>query len=205
MISALLVLAVLLLTGCGRGDEQAKPKEKAEPPPKELAEPIDWPRLKSTVEERAKQRITASGRRPENLYCVNDSESPSPEGNTTWSCTFKANSREEWEWRVTVDRDGRVVKSRRFGWLYDYPPTYTPEQKPWAYWTGYTWCRKYRALSLGSPDDVGGDYYRARGETPTLTSVEYPGCNDGYSRKKPAVPKPEGFRLTGVSPVQSFD
>jgi hypothetical protein len=190
-----LAVAVLVLAGCG-GGEQAKQEEQPEP--------IDWPRLISAVEERAKQRIIASGRQPENLHCVRPNDWLSPEGNTTWSCTFKANPRAVWEWRVTVDRDGRLVKSRRFGWFYDLEPEYTPKQKPWAYWTGYTWCREYRDRSLGSPDDVGGDYYRASGESPTL-SVQQDGCYDGYSRERPAVPRPKGFRLTGVSPVQDFD
>jgi hypothetical protein len=192
---SVLALAALALAGCG-GEEQAKQKKQVEP--------IDWPRLKSTVNRLAKQRIFASGRQPWNLHCLRADETIFPGGKTKWSCTFEPNDREAWEWVVVVDRDGHVVKSKRFGHSYDLEPQYTPEQKPWAYWTGYTWCRKYRELFLGPLDDVGGDYYRTRGESPTL-AVEDEGCEDGFRGSKPAVNRPEGFRLTGVSPVQDFE
>lgn len=187
-----LTLAVLALAGCGGGDEQAKPVDTSP-----TVKPIDWPHILSMVEKQVVQRSVDTGKgHPSDLYCYRD-DWISPKGNTEWHCSFTG-----WYWDATVARDGRVL------WFafsrHTPPPTFTPEQKPWAYWTGYTWCRKYRDLSLGSLDDVGGDYYRASGESSTL-DVQDEGCEDGFLGNEPAVPRPEGFRLTGVSPVQDFE
>jgi hypothetical protein len=68
-------------------------------------------------------------------------------------------------------------------------------QHPREYWRGYEWCRRYRELGLGPADEVGGDFYHDTGDSPTF-EVASEGCHDGYERRAPAVPMPDGFEFT---------
>jgi hypothetical protein len=114
--------------------------------------------------------------------------------------------------------EGEAAASRDEGFIRDWPlpprkeetrtqPARTEQRRPspsyvertatqprWAYWRGYEWCRLYRELGYGPADEVGGDFYHDTGDSSTFDAASK-GCDDGYERRAPAVPRPMGFEL----------